>query len=229
MPDRRTRQGVMSALSLALLMVVGTAAANEDLRLVDAMKNQDLQRVRTLLDQHADVNVRSEDGSTALLWAAHWNDLQTAELLVRAGADANAANDFRMTPLSQACTNGSAGFVNLLLKAGANPDTAYRDGRNTVDDVRQSRCRRRRSRAARSWRRRERQRTDAASNGVDVGRRGTTSEGASDAHRGAGGSRGAYEIGIYRAALCRARRRPGIGANAPRRRRRREHPIATRS
>jgi len=37
----------------------------------------------------------SEDGSTALLWAAHWNDLRTAELLVRAGADANAANDFR--------------------------------------------------------------------------------------------------------------------------------------
>ena len=83
MPDRRTRPSVMSALSLALLMVVGAAAANEDLRLVDAMKNQDLQRVRTLLDQHADVNVRSEDGSTALLWAAHWNDLQTAELLVR--------------------------------------------------------------------------------------------------------------------------------------------------
>ena len=118
----------MSALSLALLMVVGTAAANEDLRLVDAMKNQDLQRVRTLLDQHADVNVRSEDGSTALLWAAHWNDLQTAELLVRAGADASAANDFRMTPLSQACTNGSAGFVNLLLKAGANPDMPIATG-----------------------------------------------------------------------------------------------------
>ena len=60
----------MWALTVPLLMVVGAAAANEDLRLVDAMKNQDLQRVRTLLDQHADVNVRSEDGSTALLWAA---------------------------------------------------------------------------------------------------------------------------------------------------------------
>ena len=128
MPDRRIRHGVMSALSLALLMVVGTAAANDDLRLVDAVKNQDLPRVRALLDQHADVNARSEDGSTALLWAAHWNDLQTAELLVRAGADANAANDFRMTPLSQACTNGSAAFVNLLLQAGANPDTPIATG-----------------------------------------------------------------------------------------------------
>lgn len=128
MPDRRIRHRALSALSLAILAVVGTAAAPEDIRLVDAVKNQDPQRARTLLDQHADVNVRSEDGSTALLWAAHWNDLQTAERLVRAGADANAANDLRMTPLSQACTNGSAAFVNLLLKAGANPDTPIGTG-----------------------------------------------------------------------------------------------------
>jgi ankyrin repeat protein len=128
MSDRCNRQGVLWAFSLTLLMVVGAAAANEDLRLVDAAKNQDLQQVRALLSGHPDVNVRSEDGSTALLWAAHWNDLRTAELLVRAGADANAANDFRMTPLSQACTNGSAELVDLLLKAGANPDTPIGTG-----------------------------------------------------------------------------------------------------
>ena len=124
----RNRQGVLCAFSLTLLTVVGAAAADEDLRVVDAVRNQDLQQVRMLLSRHADVNVRSEDGSTALLWAAHWNDLQTAELLVRAGADANAANDFRMTPLSQACTNGSAAFVDLLLKAGADPNTPIGTG-----------------------------------------------------------------------------------------------------
>jgi uncharacterized protein len=128
MSDHSNRQGVLWALSLTLLMVVGAAAANEDVRLVDAAKNQDPQQVRALLNGHPDVNARSLDGSTALLWAAHWNDLGTAELLVRAGADANAANDFRMTPLSQACTNGSAEFVVLLLKAGANPDTPIGTG-----------------------------------------------------------------------------------------------------
>ena len=228
MPDRRTRQGVMSALSLALLMVVGTAAA-EDLRLVDAMKNQDRQRVRTLLDQHADVNVRSEDGSTALLWAAHWNDLQTAELLVRAGADANAANDFRMTPLSQACTNGSAGFVNLLLKAGANPDTPVGTGETPLMTCA-------RAGAADAVR-------ALLVRGADVNAKEPTQHqtalmwaaaeqhptGASDAHRGAGGSQGAHKTGIYRAALCCASRRPGIGSHASGRRRRREHPIAARS
>ena len=93
MSDQSNRQGVLWAFSLTLLMVVGAAAANEDLRLVDAAKNQDPQQVRALLKGRPDVNVRSEDGSTALLWAAHWNDLRTAELLVRAGADASAAKN----------------------------------------------------------------------------------------------------------------------------------------
>src|SRR6185295_17280695 len=115
MSGQSNRQGVLWAFSLTLLTVVGAAAANEDLRLVDAAKNQDLQQVRALLNGHPDVNVRSEDGSTALLWAAHWNDLATAELLIRAGANANAANDFRITPLSLACTNASAPLVELLL------------------------------------------------------------------------------------------------------------------
>ncbi len=128
MSDHNNGQGVLWALSVTLLMVAGAAAADEDVRLVNAAKDQDLQQVRTLLGRRPNVNVRAEDGSTALLWAAHWNDLQTATLLVRAGADANAANDFRMTPLSQACTNGSTEFVDLLLKAGANPNTPIGTG-----------------------------------------------------------------------------------------------------
>ena len=116
------------AFAIAWFLVIGAAAANEDRRLVVAEKNQDLQQVRTLLGGHPDVNVRSEDGSTALLWAAHWNDHEMATLLVRAGADANGSNDFRMTPLSQACTNASSEFVALLLKAGANPNTPIGTG-----------------------------------------------------------------------------------------------------
>src|SRR5213079_308093 len=60
----RSSPGVLFAFSLTLLMVVGAAAANEDLRLVDAAKNQDAQQVRALLNGHPAVNVRSEDGST---------------------------------------------------------------------------------------------------------------------------------------------------------------------
>src|SRR5262245_20253597 len=116
------------ALAAPLLVGIGVSMPATDLRLVEAVQNQDEQRVRTLLNQRIDVNARSSDGSTALLWATHWNALEMAVSLIRAGADPNAANDFRMTPLTEACTNGSAAFVDLLLKAGANPNTPIATG-----------------------------------------------------------------------------------------------------
>jgi ankyrin repeat protein len=120
-------------LALTLLVASGfagaaTVADTVDSRLIEAARTQDAKTVRTLLSQKPNVNARSSDGSTALLWLAHWNEVETAALLLSAGADANAANDFRMTPLSQACTNGSAEFVRLLLKSGANPNTAIATG-----------------------------------------------------------------------------------------------------
>jgi ankyrin repeat protein len=121
-----------AALLMTLLMGAGGSAARGDLQLVEAARNQDQAQVRTLLNQHVDVNARSDDGSTALLWAAHWNDVATADLLIRARANANAANDFRMTPLSVACTNGSAALVELLLKAGANPNTPIATGETPI-------------------------------------------------------------------------------------------------
>ena len=119
------------ALSLTLT-VAATAAAQDELQLVDAARNRDTQTVRTLLNQKVTVDARSPDGATALLWAAHWNDLETAQLLLGAGANANTTNDFRMTPLSLACTNGNAAFVEALLKAGANPNTPIATGETPV-------------------------------------------------------------------------------------------------
>ena len=114
--------------ALMLFMLACAVAATNGAGLVEAARNQDHNTIRSLASQHTDVNARSDDGSTALLWAAHWNDLDAGDLLLHAGADANAANDLRMTPLSQACTNGSAAFVRLLLKSGANPNTAIATG-----------------------------------------------------------------------------------------------------
>jgi ankyrin repeat protein len=122
--------GWASVLLLTLPMAAGAAAIGtvNPGQLVDAARNHDIKAIQALLSQHVDVNARSDDGSTALLWAAHENDLDVANALVAAGADPNAANEFKMTPLSQACTNGSDVFVRLLLKSGANPNTAIATG-----------------------------------------------------------------------------------------------------
>ena len=124
----RSKQMIFAGMLLATLAVVAGAAVAGNLQLVDAAKNQDRNEVRALLNQRVDVNARAGDGSTALLWASHWDDLETAEALLHAGADANAANDFRMTPLSQAFVNGSAALVAAFLNAGANPNTAIGTG-----------------------------------------------------------------------------------------------------
>src|ERR1051326_8220695 len=92
-------------ISLVLSAAAALAAVSQGASLSEAAKNQDTKTVRALLAQKTDVNARASDGSTALLWLAHWNELDTADLLLNAGADPNLANDFRMTPLSQACTN----------------------------------------------------------------------------------------------------------------------------
>jgi ankyrin repeat protein len=124
----KQRVVVAAACLMTLLFAAGPMAAPDDLGLVDAARDQDQAKVRALLARKADVNVRAEDGSTALLWAAHWNDVATADLLIRARADTNVANDFGMTALSRACTNGSAELVELLLNAGANPNTRIATG-----------------------------------------------------------------------------------------------------
>ena len=82
-----------------------------DLRLIEAVKDSNVESVRALL-KGASTSMRPQaDGATALHWAVHRDDLTTADLLIRAGARANVANDLGVTPLYLACTNRSAAMV----------------------------------------------------------------------------------------------------------------------
>jgi uncharacterized protein len=102
------------------VLSVATLTAASDLRLVQAVKEQNKEAVRRLVKEHVDVSTPQPDGATALHWAAHWDDLEIADLLIRAGASVNAANELGVTPLSLACSNGNAAMVEKLLAAGAN-------------------------------------------------------------------------------------------------------------
>jgi len=115
---------------LVAAVVLPTAAA--DLRLLEAVKNQDQAAVRSLLREGVDVNEAQPDGATALAWAAHRDDLDTADLLLAAKADVNAANEYGATPLSLACSNGNAAMVEKLLKAGADPNVSLLSGETAL-------------------------------------------------------------------------------------------------
>jgi ankyrin repeat protein len=126
---RTTRTTSKSAAGLlAILLSTAIAAAAVDQRLVNAAADQDNAAVRALLKQGADVNSTRADGSTALLWSAHWDDLDTVDLLLKAGAKVDAADDYGVTPLSRAAENGSIAMVDRLLTAGANPNLAQVSG-----------------------------------------------------------------------------------------------------
>ena len=118
-----------AAVSLALgLTTAAPAAAENDERLVEAVKSRDRAAARALVDERVDVNAPQADGATPLHWAAHWDDLETAELLIAAGARVDAANDYGVAPLALASTNGSLAMVERLLGAGADPNTADEHG-----------------------------------------------------------------------------------------------------
>ena len=115
--------------AVPLLAVAGLAtAAGPDLRLVNAAAEQDKVAVRTLLKQGVDANTALADGSTPLMWAAHWNDLEMVDLLLRAGANVNAADDHGVTALERASENASEPMVGRLLTAGANANAAQTSG-----------------------------------------------------------------------------------------------------
>jgi ankyrin repeat protein len=112
--------GICVLLAVPCLSVVGLAAGRSDV--ADAAMRGDKATVRTLIDQHADVNGTQADGATALLWAVYRGDRELVDMLIRAGANVKAANREGVTPLWLASTNGDAAIIATLLNAGADPN-----------------------------------------------------------------------------------------------------------
>ena len=131
--DGRVRLVSTNSKALAIGAVVGLASvasviASADLRLVEAVKNQDLNATRALLADDVGVNVKQGDGASALHWAAHWGDPETVDALIKAGANVDAQTDLGVTPLYLASEIGSAAVAQTLLAAGADPNAAAETG-----------------------------------------------------------------------------------------------------
>ena len=117
---------------LGYLVWLSTCFAAGDLRLIQAVKKDDAQAVRTLLAQRADLSATEADGSTALHWAAQRDNPEIAGLLIAAGANPKAATRYHITPLHLAATNGSAAIIERLLKAGVDPNSTAEEGQTAL-------------------------------------------------------------------------------------------------
>ncbi len=127
------RQLPRTIATLALTFVVLAAAPPPDSPVADAAMRGDLDLVRSLIDQGADVNGAQGDGMTALHWAAENGSAATAELLVNAGANPGAVTRLGgYTPMHLAAKAGSAEVVRAFLDAGADPRAATSTGGATA-------------------------------------------------------------------------------------------------
>jgi ankyrin repeat protein len=124
---------VLIKLMLIRLVVsslfVSSLLCAADARLSEAAMNGDKAAVKTLLQQHADIDGAQGDGTTALHWAAFNDDLDLAKTLVAAGANVRATTRLgAISPLFMACTNGNAAMIEILVKAGADVNSAKTNG-----------------------------------------------------------------------------------------------------
>jgi ankyrin repeat protein len=98
---------------LVVALVVPAFAAN--MKLVDAAKTGDIDAVRALLKEKANVNEAQGDGMTPLHWAVYSNNFEVAELLVRSGADVKAVTRLdSSTPLRKPQCQGQIEGTNAV-------------------------------------------------------------------------------------------------------------------
>ncbi len=129
MLKRIGRAGLRAGVLVALCATTLWAATAMDAPVAEAAARGDLESVRTLLRDGADVNAAQGDGMTALHWAALRGDAEMVSVLVYAGA--NVASTTRLgayTPLHLASRDGRAEAVALLLEAGSDASAATTTG-----------------------------------------------------------------------------------------------------
>jgi ankyrin repeat protein len=98
--------------------------------LLDAVRAGDKDRVQQLLRQGADVNARTEDGTTALMHATAVGDIRLVRMLLEHKADVNARNKAGATALLWAV--GDRDKVRALLDRGAEVNAGADSGRTPL-------------------------------------------------------------------------------------------------
>lgn len=88
----------------------------------DATKRGDLEKVRSLLEEGADINAKDQHGQTALMNAAHAGQVELVRLLIENGADLNVTAKYNLSALMLALITHHVEVARLLIEAGADID-----------------------------------------------------------------------------------------------------------
>jgi cytohesin len=121
------------AMAEALVTKAGDTKAAKWAPLHAAAASGDRQAVEDMLAKGADVNAKSELGSSALHTAAVFGHKDIAELLIEKGADVNVKAekslwDSGMTALHGSCVKGQKAVAKLLIAKGADVNAKTKNG-----------------------------------------------------------------------------------------------------
>jgi ankyrin repeat protein len=84
-----------------------------------ATKHADLEKVRRLVENGADINSKDQYGQTALMNAAHRGQVELVHLLIENGADLNITAKYNLSALMLSLIAGHPDVSRLLIEAGA--------------------------------------------------------------------------------------------------------------
>jgi len=111
-------------------MVPSVQSGGSPLHIAASLGN--LERVQTLIDDGARVDVQKEDGTTPLHSAATMGHSDVVKLLIEEGAWVEATGNNGATALMMAAAMGNLDVVSSLLDGGAKPDTRHAFGKTTA-------------------------------------------------------------------------------------------------
>lgn len=126
-----TALGVELAISGELMTMGGAIAVSYENPLVQAATEDDLESVRQLIKEGADVNAKEEDKMTALHAAVENGNVEIVRELLQAGAKVNARAESRRTPLMMLDNDATPELVRVLITHGAKIDSSD-DEKSTV-------------------------------------------------------------------------------------------------
>src|SRR5438105_4251135 len=105
--------------NLALFLII---AASADLRLIQAVKNNDAKATRALIAQHVDVNAKSKTGMTPVLFAVRNGHIKSVTALLNHRANVNDVATDGTSALNTAVVNAYFELAAVLLDHGADPN-----------------------------------------------------------------------------------------------------------
>lgn len=101
--------------------------------LINAALENDVEEIKILLENGADINEADLDGSTPLHLAVYYSSYDAAEFLLQEGADPNTVDQYDSTPLMDAVFSDDIEMVKVLLSYDVDVDYKDSEGFTAYD------------------------------------------------------------------------------------------------